>query len=325
MKLVSTRTIPPDCEESLFHAAPDLDIVIASPSGNALESFLVEIADADVVMGSYGGGSGDTFQRVVRAAKTARWIHTTSAGIDEILCPEVYEREFILTCAKGHAVASLLAEHAMALLLAVTRRLVEAARYTSWERGAFQSGPIEIAGLTMGIVGFGAVARALAKRALAFDMRVLGIRTRASEPPPGVEAIWGPDRLPDLLAESDVVVLILPNTERTEGSFGEEQLRQMKESAILVNVGRGQVMDGPALEKALVEGRIAGAGLDVMPEEPWSSESPLWRMPNVLITPHIAGNGPQRAGRDIAAFCDNFHRFVRGEPLKSVVDLKQGY
>ena len=325
MKLVSTRTIPPECEESLFHAATDLDIVIASPNGDALESFLAEVADADVVMGSYGGGSGDTFRRVVQAAKKARWIHTTSAGIDEILCPEVYERDFILTCAKGPAVASLLAEHAMALLLAVTRRLVEAARYSSWQRGAFQSGPTEISGMTMGIVGFGAVGEALAKRAVAFDLRVLGVRTRASEPPPGVEAVWGPDKLPELLAESDVVVLILPNTECTEGSFGEEQFRQMKKTAILVNVGRGQVMDGPALERALVEGWIAGAGLDVMPEEPWPSESPLWRMPNVLITPHIAGNGPLRAGRDIEAFCQNFHRFVRGEPLESVVDLSEGY
>ena len=325
MKLVSTRTIPPEIEDRLRAAAPDLDIVVVSTSDEHMGAFLREIADADIVMGSYGGGAGDTFQQVVRGAKKARWIHTTSAGVDEILCPEVYEREFILTCAKGDAVAPLLSEHAMALLLALTRGLVEAARHTSWQRGAFRSGPTEIGGMTMGIVGFGAVGQALAKRALAFDMLVIGIRTEPSDPPLGVEAVWGPDRLPDLLAESDVVVLVLPNTDRTRGSFGEAQLRQMKGTAILINVGRGHVVDGAALERALVDGWIAGAGLDVMPEEPWPAESPLWRMNNVLITPHIAGNSPKRGGRDILAFCANFERFVRGEPLESVVDLSEGY
>ncbi|MBC7316540.1 MAG: D-2-hydroxyacid dehydrogenase, partial [Chloroflexi bacterium] len=123
----------------------------------------------------------------------------------------------------------------------------------------------------------------------------------------------------------DVVVLILPHTPETAGSFGEAQLRAMKPTAWLINVGRGQVVDGHALERALVEGWIAGAGLDVMPDEPWPAESPLWRMDNVLITPHIAGNSPQRAGRDMRIFCDNLGRFVRGEPLQSVVDLHQGY
>lgn len=323
MKLLSTRTIPQAHAARLRQAAPDLAIVEVAPPQE--ERFLAEAADADVIYGSFGGGSGDRFQRVVLASHMARWIHTTSAGVDEILCPEALERDWILTCAKGEAVASLLAEHAMALLLSLSRGLVAAARLTGWQRAGFPAEPIELRGLTMGIVGFGAVGQALADRALASGMRVLGVRTVAAPPPEGVEAVWGPEGLPELLARSDVVVLILPNTPETEGTFGADQLYQMKRTALLVNVGRGQVMDGIALEQALLEGWIAGAGLDVMPEEPWPSESLLWRLDNVLITPHIAGNGPQRAGRDLEVFVDNFERFMRGEPMTSVVDRARLY
>jgi phosphoglycerate dehydrogenase-like enzyme len=323
MKLLSTRPIPEEHVARLRQAAPDLVIVEVSPSEE--ERFLAEAADADVIYGSYGGGSGDRFQRVVRAARKARWIHTTSAGVDEILCPEVFDAQFILTCAKGEAVASLLAEHAMALTLALSRGLVAAARLREWRRSGFPVRPYELRGLTMGIIGFGAVGQALAERALAFGMHVLGVKVHPTPPPPGVEAVWGREGLPELLARSDVVVLILPNTPETENSFGEADLRQMKSTALLINVGRGQVMNGPAVERALTEGWIAGAGLDVMPEEPWPPESPWWQMDNVLITPHIAGNGTQRGSRDLEVFVENFERFMRGEPLVSVVDLQARY
>lgn len=323
MKLVTARPIPPEREAGLLRLAPDLEIVTVAPDD--VERLLVEVADADVIVGMFGGGGGDLFRRVVRAAPRVRWIHTGSAGVDEVLCAEFFEREFILTCGKGESVASLLAEHAMALLLALTRCIVATARERSWQRGAFHEGPTEVRGMTMGIVGFGSVGRELARRASAFDMWVLGIKAHPTPPPPGVEALWGPGRLAALLSRSDVVVLVLPNTPRTNGSFGESQFRQMKPTALLINVGRGQVVDGAALERALVEGWIAGAGLDVMPQEPWPAESPLWRLDNVLITPHIAGNSPQRAGRDAHVFCENFARFIRGQPLVGIVDRDQGY
>lgn len=320
MKLVTTNVLPPDIQNRLRSLAPDLQIVAATEQ----EQLLKEVADADILMGSFGGGSGDVFRRVLEAAPRVRWVHTSSAGVDDLLGPQVLERDFFFTCGKGESVASLLAEHAFALLLAVTRGVVKSARLDHWDREAFRH-LAEVRGLTMGIVGFGAVGRALATRALAFEMNVLGIRAHPSAPPEGVEAVWGPERLPDLLARSDVVVLILPNTPQTRGSFGEAQLRRMKPRAILINIGRGQVVDGPALERALVEGWIAGAGLDVMPEEPWPASSPLWRMDNVLLTPHTAGNSPNRAGRDMDVFVQNFSRFLQGEPLLNTVDRRTTY
>ena len=179
--------------------------------------------------------------------------------------------------------------------------------------------------MTMGIVGFGSVGLALATRAQAFGMQVLGIRAHPSPPPTGVEAVWGPEKLPSLLAQSDIVVLILPSTPSNEGSFGAEQLRLMKSTSLLINIGRGQVVVGADVERALVEGWIAGAGLDVMSEEPWPASSPLWQMNNVIITPHIAGNSPHRAARDVAVFRQNFRRFVQDEPLLSTVDKRAGY
>ena len=328
MKLVSTRPFSPAVLECLRAQAPDLEIVTIEV--NNLDIHRADLASADILYGSFGGGSGSVFAQVVSAAQRVQWIHTTSAGVDEILCPELYERPLILTCGKGHAVGPLLAEHAMALMLSLSRCLVQAARTNHWDREGFGSAsthhrPFEIGGLTMGIVGLGGVGAELASRAAAFGVRVIGVRKHSGPPPAHVEAIWGVEELPRLLAESDIVVLLLPNTPETAGSFGEAELRGMKSSAWLINVGRGQVVDGPALERALVEGWIAGAGLDVMPEEPWPAESPLWRMDNVLITPHIAGDSSQRAGRDMQVFCENVGRFVRGKPLASVVDLEAGY
>jgi phosphoglycerate dehydrogenase-like enzyme len=327
MNLVSTWPFSPAVLECLHAQAPDLEIVTIEV--NNLDGHYGDLANADILYGSFGGGSGSVFAQVVSAAQRVRWIHTTSAGVDEILCPELYERPLILTCGKGHAVGPLLAEHAMALILSLSRCLVQAARTDHWDRDGFSTSsphhPFEIGGLTMGIVGLGGVGAELARRAAAFDLRVIGVRKHAGPPTPHVEAIWEVEELPRLLAESDIVVLLLPNTPETAGSFGEAELRTMKSSAWLINVGRGQVVDGPAVERALAKGWIAGAGLDVMPEEPWPAESPLWRMNNVLITPHIAGNSSQRAGRDMQVFCENVGRFVRGEPLASVVDLQAGY
>lgn len=321
MKLVTTRILPPDVEKRLRSLEPSLEIVSVTDRDQLLD----EVADADILMGSFGGGSGDAFKRVLDAAPKVRWVHTSSAGVDELLGPHVLERDFLFTCGKGESVANLLAEHALALLLSLTRGVVKAARMDSWQPDAFRGGLLEVRGLTMGIVGFGAVGRALAARAIAFDMRVLGIKRHPGTPPQGVDAVWGPDMLPTLLERSDVVVLILPSTPQTDRSFGEEQLRRMKRSALLINVGRGQVVDGPALERALTEGWIAGAGLDVMPEEPWPASSPLWQMPNVIITPHTAGNSPNRAARDMEVFVQNMARFLRGERLVGVVDRQARY
>jgi phosphoglycerate dehydrogenase-like enzyme len=178
---------------------------------------------------------------------------------------------------------------------------------------------------TLGIGGFGGVGRERARREAAFDMRVLAVKRSPAEAPPDVAALWTYDRLPDLLAESDVVVMTVPLTEGTRGMIGEPQLRAMKPTALLITVGRGETVQMEPLVRALAEGWIGGAGLDVLPVEPLPDESPLWQMPNVVITPHCAGNSPDRAGRNQKLVLDNVRRFLQGEPLRNVVDKHAQY
>lgn len=321
MKVVSTWPIPEESVARFRSLVPDLQIVVARG-----EEFLAEAADAEVALGSYGGGQGGSFQRLLRGAPKLRWVHTSSAGVDPLLVPEFLESDVILTCGKGEVVGSLLAEHAFALMLSLTRSVALAIREGRWDRGGKASrSPYEVRGKTMGIVGFGGTGRELASRAAAFGMRVLAVKRSPAEAPSGVEALWTYDRLPDLLAESDVVVMTVPLTEETQGMIGEPELRQMKSSALLITVGRGETVQMEPLVQALSEGWIGGAGLDVLPEEPLSDDSPLWKLPNVIITPHSAGNSPQRAVRNLELVIANLERFLKGEPLLNVVDRAARY
>jgi phosphoglycerate dehydrogenase-like enzyme len=290
------------------------------------EEFVAAAADAEVALGSYGGGQGAAFQRLLRTAPRLRWVHTSSAGVDPLLVPEFMESDVILTCGKGEVVGSLLAEHAFALMLCLTRSIALAIREGHWDRGGKASrSPYEVRGKTLGIVGFGGTGRELARRAAAFDMRVLAVKRSPAAAPPELAALWTYDRLPDLLAESDVVVLTVPLTEDTNGMIGEPELRAMKRTSLLITVGRGETVQMEPLVRALTEGWIGGAGLDVLPEEPLPDDSPLWKLPNVVITPHSAGNSPQRAVRNMELVLKNMERFLRGEPLLNVVEREAGY
>jgi phosphoglycerate dehydrogenase-like enzyme len=177
----------------------------------------------------------------------------------------------------------------------------------------------------MGIVGLGAIGSELAAIAAPFGFGITAIRRTAGSPPPGVEAVWPPDRLHDLLAESDVVVIAAPHTPQTKRLIGRAEVDQMKKGALLVNVSRGKMIDDAAVVAALRDGRLGGAALDVFSEEPLPASSPYWDMPNVIVTPHVSG-----ALRDywtplVALFSDNLRRFERGEPLRNLVDKVAGY
>jgi phosphoglycerate dehydrogenase-like enzyme len=197
------------------------------------------------------------------------------------------------------------------------------------ERVPFATGPgrvtaidrahLHLADATLGIVGLGGIGSEVARRGLAFGMRVLAVDPVQTEAPPGV-TLWKPERLPDLLAQGDFVVIAAPHTPQTEKLFRRPQFRQMKRSAYLINVGRGAIVDLADLTAALQAGEIAGAGLDVFEIEPLPSDHPLWKMANVIITPHVAGYSPRIAERHLAVLLDNVRRFVNGQPLRNVTD-----
>lgn len=277
-----------------------------------------EIVDADVLFGRVP-------PEIFAVGRKVRYYHSIGAGVDAILSPELVESDVVLASEKGE-VGIHLAEHAFALLLGLTRGVHTALRRPDYElRAPIRREQRELYDLTMGIVGFGGTGRAVARRALGFGMRVLAVDIEDVAPEPGVEAIWKPDRLPELLAASDVVVIGLPLTKATHHLFTRDLFRRMRPSAILINVTRGPIVYGDDLLAALTEGLIWGAGLDVTDPEPLPPDHPFWTHPRVIVTPHTAGGSPRRAGRVIATFCENLRRLRSGEPLLALIDKRKGY
>jgi phosphoglycerate dehydrogenase-like enzyme len=277
-----------------------------------------ELPDTDIL---FGRVHADLFS----LARRLRLYHSIGAGVDNILTTELANSDVPLASEKGD-VGIHLSEHAFALLLGLTRGLHTAIRTPDYElREPIRVHQRELYEQTMGIVGFGGTGRAVAKRAVGFGMRVLGVDIEDVAPEAGVEAIWKPDRLADLLGASDVVVIGLPLTKATHHLFTRERFAQMRRHAILINVTRGEIIRGEDVLAALDAGLIWGAGLDVTDPEPLPKEHPLWRHPRAVVTPHTAGGSPRRAGRVIATFCENLRRRRDGRPLLALIDKQKGY
>lgn len=277
-----------------------------------------EIADADVL---FGRVAPDVFARQRRLS----YYHSVGAGVDAILTPELVESDIVLASEKGE-VGIHLAEHAFALLLGLTRGLHTALRRPDYTlREPIRRDQWELYELTMGIVGFGGTGRAVARRALAFGMRVLAVDIEDVPPEPGVEAVWKPDRMFELLGQSHVVVIALPLTKATYHLFTRDLFRRMRPGAILINVTRGHIVYGDDLLAALDEGPLGGAGLDVTDPEPLPAGHPLWTHPRAIVTPHTAGGSPRRAGRVVSTFCENLRRRRAGQPLLALIDKRKGY
>ncbi len=256
-----------------------------------------------------------------------RWYQQGSAGVDWLLRhPEIAAKDFILTNGSGiHAVP--ISEQIMAYMFALARRLhhaVLAQREHHWARGQFQD-VFELAGQTMVLIGVGAIGGRTAELARAIGMRVLGVRRNPEIGHPAVEAMYPPERLLEALPQADWVVITLPLTPETRGMIGERELNVLKPTAYIINIGRGATIQQEALVQALQEGRLSGAGLDVTDPEPLPADSPLWDMPNVIITPHTSGRTPRRPERAMALFLENLGHYVRGEPMRNLVDRKLGY
>ena len=277
-----------------------------------------EIVDTDVL---FGRVSNDTFL----LNRRLRYYHSIGAGVDAILTPELVQSDVVLASEKG-GVGIHLAEHALALLLSLTRGLHTAIRQPDYAlREPIRLEQRELYEATMGIVGFGGTGREVARRALAFGMRVLAVDIEDVPPEPGVEAVWKPDRLYEMLGRSDVVVIALPLTKATRHLFTRDLFRRMRPTGILVNVTRGEIIYGDDLLAALDEGLLWGAGLDVTDPEPLPKGHRLWTHPRVIVTPHTAGGSPRRAGRVIETFIENLRRLRTGEPLLALIDKEKGY
>jgi phosphoglycerate dehydrogenase-like enzyme len=263
-------------------------------------------------------------------ARRLRWLHTPAAGIEHLLYPKLRRSDVLLTNSHGLA-GDAMAEHLLALMLAFSRRLHDAFGWQQSQRWgqdlmwSTEPTPFRLSGKTVGIVGLGGIGAELARRAKHLGMRVIGIRRRAGKRMRFVDQLLTPDRLDVLLETSDFVVLAVPLTPETRGLIGARQLAKMKKSGYLLNVGRGEQINESALVRALRSGSIAGAALDVFQSEPLPRRSILWRVPNLLISPHYAGTYLEHMDRATDLFEENLTRFLSGRKLKNLVDKTAGY
>ena len=247
-----------------------------------------------------------------------RWFHSFSAGVDHPAFRAVLERGVLLTNSPGNS-SQPIAQYVVAMMLRVAKRMdvwAEQQRERRWQ-------PIEteeLTGKTVGIVGVGHIGGEIARLAKAFGMRVIGCRRRQRRLR-FVDELVPPERLTDLLARSDFVVLAVPLSSQTDGLIGEAELRAMRPGAWLINVSRGQVVREEALVTALKDSRLGGACLDVFHEEPLPPASELWSLPNVIVTPHNSGWSPLNFERGTDLFLDNLRRYVAGRPLRNRVRM----
>lgn len=328
---------------SARYRAGELDLIRAAAPGARLVSISFEgLADGpldDVEVLLRGPLPAPTFERLVARCPALRWVHSATAGVERVLIPSALARDLTITNARG-VFSRPIAEYVMLMVLAITRRLpelLELQRERTWQ----PLGAVELRDVTVGVVGLGSIGRAVAALATAFGCRVIatrrqvaagdaagpGVADQAEQPTvePRLERVLPPERLPDLLAECDFVVLALPLTADTDSLFDAATLARCKPGAWLINVARGGLVDERALVRALRDGPLGGAVLDAFRDEPLAPDSPFYDLPNVILTPHTSWSSGRVLERSIALFCDNLRRYAAGEPLHNVVDPNVGY
>jgi phosphoglycerate dehydrogenase-like enzyme len=264
-------------------------------------------------------------------APKLHWIHAPTAAVHQLLFPELIASNVVLTNSR-EVHGPVVAEHVMALIFALAKKIPQAVllqqnrewgQQAIWKEGQHLR---EIAGATLGLIGVGSIGARVARMAAALGMRVIAVREHVEKGrPDGVEAVYSPSELNDLLRQSDYVVVAAPLIGATQGLMNAARLSAMKPSAYLINVGRGPQVDDTALVEALRKRQITGAALDVFEREPLPPESPLWAAENLLITPHTAGLTEKLWHRHYELFSDNLRRYLAGNPLRYVVDKQKGY
>ncbi len=266
-----------------------------------------------------------------KSARNLRWIHTPTAAVHQLLFPESVGSDVVLSNAR-EVHGPVVAEHVIALMFALAKKLPQAARLQQkhvWGKSAIWNDaprPREVAGATLGLIGLGGIGRAVARMASTLGMRVIAVREHPErDRPQGVDAVYAPVQINDVLSQSDFVVVATPLTEATRGLINADRLAAMRPDASLINVGRGPHVDEAALADALRNHRIAGAALDVFDQEPLPAESPLWDLENLLITPHTGSLTEKLWQRHYAVFSENLRRYLAREPLLFAVDKQKGY
>jgi phosphoglycerate dehydrogenase-like enzyme len=292
--------------------------------GPRYEGIEREIADADVCI------AWSIRPEQFAHAKQLRWVHSPAAAVHQLMFPEMVASEVAVTNARD-VHGPVVAEHAVAVMLALAKKLPSALRFQrvrTWgQQAMWAEEPTigEVNNAKVVLIGLGSIGRAFAERARALGAYVTAVREHPERGPETADAVGGMDDLPRLLPEADFVVLAAPLTDRTRDLIDRERLAMLKDSAYLINVSRGPLIDDEALVAALESEEIAGAALDVFAEEPLPAPSPYWDLPNVLITPHTAAVTPRLWDRHYAQISANLRRFLRGEPLEGIVDKRQGY
>jgi phosphoglycerate dehydrogenase-like enzyme len=271
-------------------------------------------------------GNAESLQSIMQHLPYLEWVHSVTAGIDHILCPELLRDEIVLTNAKG-IFSSSLAEYVMGVCCYFAKdfpRLVRQRQERNWQQYCVT----ELRGKTMGIVGYGDIGLACAKLAKAYGMQVIGLRKnpKQSQHDPNIDYCVGTDKLWNLLEESDFLVVACALTDDTRGLFTKEQFARCKPGQIFINISRGAVVNEDHLYDALSSGgRLGGAALDVFCEEPLPTSSKLWDLDNVLLSPHNADMTNDFRHKSVQFFTENCARFIASLPLNNVVSAKQGY
>ena len=316
--------------ERIRAAAPGARLVMVSRDGIADSS----LEDVEVLL--RGWLSSDAFDRLLARAPRLTYVHSASAGVERAMTPAARERGVVITNARG-VFSRPIAEYVLMMILAVSRRLpglLELQRERTWQ----PLEGVELRDVTVGIVGLGSIGRAVGALATAFGCRVVAVRRRSDGGPASLaddetrsfgelmlDRVGGPESIPQLLSESDFVVLAAPLTPETENMIDEGALAMMKSSAWLINIARGRLVDERALLDALRAGRIGGAVLDTFRDEPLPSSSAFYDLENVIVTPHTSWSSGRVLDRSVELFCDNLRRYAAGEPLLNVVDPTAGY
>jgi len=314
VKIVTRSGISEEHEKEIHALSSGIEI----KSCKSQDEFHREVADTQVI---YGGFTVED----LKAAKQLKWIQYTAAGVEGILSPELVQSPVVLTNMQ-RIYAPAISETAIGLMLALAHGINRYAVQTKDHVWNQREGLYDVSGMTLGLVGLGGIGTETAYRAhYGFGMKILAVDPKPLPKPAFVAELHSVDWLPKMVPQVDILMSAAPHTRQSEGMFNESIFRAMKRSALFINMSRGKLVDTPALVRALKEGWIAGAGLDVAYKEPLPADDSLWSAGNVIITCHTSGWTPRTTGRQMALFTENIRRYLAGLPLLNVVDKQRGY